>query len=189
MFILSKALMWKPGASCVTARKILFLDASRAHCQAEATSQMAIELPPEEQVKGEDMVGELLKSLYGAHNWEKKWQRVIIDSGFVLGHGHQQSCVVESELCGFAYGDDFIISGDSIELVWIEFRLNEGLILKRRAIRFPDDGDDKTATILNRFVTWVCLSGSRNEIEIEAGPRHREILLAQVNLDGVNHSQ
>ena len=46
---------------------------------------MAIELPPEEQVTGEDLIGELLKSLYGtreaAHNWEKKRQRVIIDSG------------------------------------------------------------------------------------------------------------
>ena len=47
---------------------------------------MTIELPPEKQVKGEDWIGELLKSLCGtrkaAHNWEKKWQRVIIDSGF-----------------------------------------------------------------------------------------------------------
>ena len=62
----------------------------------------------------------------------------------------------------------------------------QGLILKRRAILGPDDGDDKTVTILNRLVTWVCLSGSRNQIEIEADPRHREILLAQMNLDGAN---
>ena len=76
MFLFSKALMWKPGANGPSARKIMFLDASRAHCQADATSEMAIQLPPEEQVKGEDMVGELLKSLYGtrkaAHNWKKK---------------------------------------------------------------------------------------------------------------------
>ena len=65
MFLLSKALMRKPGAFGATTRKILFLDVSRAHCQAEATSEMAIELPPEEQVKGEDLIGELLKPLYG----------------------------------------------------------------------------------------------------------------------------
>ena len=35
-------------------------------------------------------------------------------------------------------------------------------------------------------MTWVCLSGSRNQIEFEADPRHREILLAQMNLDGAN---
>ena len=41
MFLLSKALMWKPGANGATTRKMLFLDASRAHCQAEATGEMA----------------------------------------------------------------------------------------------------------------------------------------------------
>ena len=55
--------MCKPGASCATALKILFLDASRAHCQA--TSEMAIVLPLEEQVKGEDFIGEVFKLLYG----------------------------------------------------------------------------------------------------------------------------
>ena len=45
MFLFSIALMWEPGASGATIRKILFLDASRAHCQAEATSEMAIEWP------------------------------------------------------------------------------------------------------------------------------------------------
>ena len=84
------------------------------------------------------------------------------------------------------HGDDFIITGDSMQLAWIESRLNEGLILQRRAIPGPDDGDDKTVTILNRLVTWVCLSGSRSQIEIEADPRHRQILLAQINLDGAN---
>ena len=42
------------GRSCV-------LDASRAHRQAEATSEMAIEWPPEEQVAGKDLIGEFLK--------------------------------------------------------------------------------------------------------------------------------
>ena len=87
----------------------------------KSTSEMAIELPPEEQVKGEDMIGELLKSLYGtrkaAHNWEKKWQRVIIDSGFVIGTlSPAIVCCRERELCGFVHGDDFIITSDSMQL-------------------------------------------------------------------------
>ena len=48
-----------------------------AHCEAEATTEMSIELLAEERVKGENCIGELLKSLYGirkaAHSWEKKW--------------------------------------------------------------------------------------------------------------------
>ena len=63
----------------------------------------------------------------------------------------------ERELCGFVHGEDFIITGDSMQLAWIESRPSEGLVLRRRAIPGPDDGDDKTVTILNRLVTWVCL--------------------------------
>ena len=105
---------------------------------------------------------------------------------FVTRTRHQQSCVVESASCVFLHGNDFTITGDSMQLAWIESRPSEGLILKRRAIPGPDDGDDKTVTNLNRLVTWVCLSGSRNQIEIEADPRQRYILLAQMNLDGAN---
>ena len=92
-------------------------------------------------------------------------------------------CCRERELL---HGDDFIITGDSMQSAWMESRLNEGLILKRRAIVGPDDSDEKTVTILNRLVTWVCLSESRSQIEIEDDPRHREILLAQMNLDCAN---
>ena len=76
----------------------------------------------------------------------------IVDSGFCHSvHGHQQSCV--RELCGFVHGDDFIIAGDSVTLAWIESRINKGVILMRRAIPGRGDGDDKTVTILNRFVS------------------------------------
>ena len=130
MFILSKALMWKPGASCATARKILFLDASRVHCQAEATSEMAIELLPPRTIG-------------------RKWQRMIVDSGVVIGRWSPAIvCCRERELCGFVHGDDFIITGDSMPLAWIESRFNKGLVLKRRAILGLDDGDDKAATVL-----------------------------------------
>ena len=54
---------------------------------------------------------------------------------------------------GFVHGDDFIITGDSMQLAWIKSPLKEGLILKRRAIPGRDDGDDKTVTILDRLVT------------------------------------
>ena len=134
-----------------------FWDASRAHCEFEATSEMAIELPPEEQVKGEDLIGELLKSLYGsrraAHKWKKKRQRssTVV---FVIGTWSPAIlCSQERELCGFVHGDDFIIAGDSVTLAWIESRINKGVILMRRAIPGRDDGDDKTVTIFNRFVS------------------------------------
>ena len=82
------------------------------------------------ETRGEDLIRELLKSLHGtrkaAHNWEKKWQRVIIDSGFVIGTWSPAIvCCRERELCGSVDGDDFIITGDSMQLA------------------SADDGDDK----------------------------------------------
>ena len=46
---------------------------------------------------------------------------------------------------------------------------------------------DKTVTILDRLVTWVCVHldlGTRSKFE--ADPRHREIFLAHMNLIGAN---
>ena len=114
-----------------------------------------------------------------------KNQRVTIDGGFVIGTWSPAiMCCRERELCGFVHGDDFIVTGDSMQVAWIESRINEGLILQRWAILGSDDGDDNTVTILNRLVTWVCLSGPRNQIEVAVDLRHREILFAQMNLDG-----
>ena len=73
-----------------------------------------------------------------------------------------------------------------MQLAWTESRLNENLFLKKKAVLGPDNGDDKTVTILHRLLTWVCLSESRNQFEIEADPRHRGILLAQMKLDGAS---
>ena len=191
ILLFSKALMRKPGASGPSARKIMFLDASRAHYQADATSEMAIELPPEEQVKGQDLVGELLNSLYGtrkaAHSWERKWQSGLVEMNFELGTWSPAIvCCCEREVCRFVHGDDFTFVGESTQLAWTESRVDEKPILKEEAVFGLGDGDDKTVTILILLVTWVCLSESRNQIEIEADPRHREILLAQMKLDGAN---
>ena len=78
---------------------------SKAHCQTEATNEMATELPLEEQVDGEDSTGELLKSLYrtrkAAHNGENKWQIVIIGSCSLIGTWSPEiMCCRKRELCG-----------------------------------------------------------------------------------------
>ena len=93
-------------------------------------------------------------SLYGirkaARSWGEGWQKVLIDSSFEIGTWSPAIvCCRERELCGFDHGDDFIVTGDSMQLAWAESRLTEKLTLKRRAILGPDDGDDKTFTILD----------------------------------------
>ena len=58
-----------------------------------------------------------------------------------------------------------------------EFQLSEKMILKKKAVLDPDD-EGKTIVILSRLVFW--------EIEIRADPKHLEILLAKMELDGAN---
>ena len=84
--------------------------------------------------------------------------------------------VVTSVSCGFVHHrgfvhDHFIITGDFVQLMWIESRLKVGLNFEQCADLGVDDGD-KMVTILSRLVTWS------NQIGIEAVSRHRDILLA-----------
>ena len=78
-------------------------------------------------------------------------------------------CFHERELCGFVHGDDFIITGDSVQLMWMESRLKAGLNFERCADLGVDDGVDKTVTILSQLATWSNQTG---------------ILLARMSMDG-----
>ena len=73
-------------------------------------------------------------------------------------------------MCGFVHGDDFIIiTGDYVQLIWIESRLKEGLDFERCTDLEVDDGVDTTVTILSRLATWNGLTS---------------IVLARMSMDG-----
>ena len=153
-------------------RKIRSLDASRARRMVGTASKVAIEPQPDEEVVCQDLTGEMSTSLSEirkeTHRWKTKWRHAFVN------HKRKSSTVVcchERELCGFVHGDDFIITGDSVQLMWIESRLKEGLNFERCAHLGVDDGADKTVTNLNRLVTCVCLSGSRNQAAVRAAKR------------------
>ena len=100
------------------------------------------------------------------HRWKTKWRHVFVN------HKPKSSTVVgchEQELCGLVHGDDFILTGDSVQLMWIESRLKEGWNFERCADLGVDDGVDKTVTILSQLVTWSNQTG---------------ILLARMSMDG-----
>ena len=132
-----------------------------------ATSEVAIEPQPDEQVVCQDLTGELSNSLSErckeTHRWKTKWRHVLPKSSTVV-------CCHVRELCGFVH-DHFTITGDSVQLTWIESRLKEGLNFERCVDLEVDNGVDKTVTILNRLVTWS------NQMGIEAVPSHRDIFV------------
>ena len=68
-------------------RRLLgFLDVKRAHFYSDATRELYVELPAEAKKPGEDVVGKLLKSLYGTRdaplNWELQIRKVIFSLRF-----------------------------------------------------------------------------------------------------------
>ena len=145
-------------------RKIRSLDASGA-CRMNGTvSGVASEQQPDEQVVCQDLTGELSNSLSEI----RKWRRVFVNykpkSSTVV-------CCHERELCGFVHEDDFIITGDSVKLTWIESRLKERLNFEQCVDLGVDDGVDKTVTILSLLATWNDLAG---------------IVLAKMSTDGFN---
>ena len=138
---------------------------------AGTVSGVAIEPQPGEQVVCQDLTGDLSDSLSEirkeTHSWKTKWRCVFVN------HIPQSSTVVcchERELRGFVHGDDFIlVTGDYVQLIWIDSRLKEGLNFERCANLGVDDGADETVTILNRLVTWSNQTG---------------ILLARMSMEG-----
>ena len=95
-----------------------------------ATSDVASELPTDEQVVCQDLLGELSCSLSGMRtevfNCEKS-QEVFDDNTLLLATTYQsRSCRRKRELCGFVH-DHLITEGDSVQLTWIESRLKEKL--------------------------------------------------------------
>ena len=87
---------------------------------AGTASGVATEPQPDEQVVCQEMTGELSKSLSEmrkeTHRWKTKWRHVFVN------HKPKSSTVVcchEREMCGFVHGDDFIVTGDSVQLMWI----------------------------------------------------------------------
>ena len=110
-------------------RKITLLDASATCWVVSASSDVASELPTDEQVVCQDFLGELSCSLSGMRtevcNWDKKLQEVFGDNTQLLATTYQsRSCRREREFCGFVH-DHFITKGDSVQLMWIESRLKE----------------------------------------------------------------
>ena len=127
-------------------------------------------------MKGEDLVGELVKSLYGArktaHNWEKKWQHVLIEMNFEIGSWSSAIvCCCEREVCGFFHWDDFMFVEESMQWAWTKISV-QGEADSQEGKRFLVQTTTARRSRLGRLVTW--------EIEITVDPKHREILLAEI---------
>ena len=139
-------------------RKLLFIDAKKAHLNPKCNEDVYINLPDEAQ-GGPETCGKLNFWLYGfrpaAHAWEDHYAEKFKEAGFERGRG----CAVifyhkERDLSCAVHGDDFTFCGEDDQLRWIIGEMEKWFEIKVRAILGPEEGDDKEVIILGRTVRW-----------------------------------
>ena len=164
-------------------RKMMFIDAKKAHLNPLCREDVYIELPLE---AGEDpqVCGKLKYWLYGfrkaASEWEKFYATKLEEAGFVRGMG----CPVlfyhpGKDLSVAVHGDDFVFTGFEEDLQWVAKYLAECFELKVRAVLGGASTDDKEVVVLGRIVRWLPWG-----LSYEADPKHRQLLLEKFGLNG-----
>ena len=126
----SKRLLLSKAATRVKGkliRKLLFIDAKKAHLNPRCEEDVYVQLP-EEAEGGPDECGKLNFWLYGfrpaAHAWENHYAEKFESEGFLRG----EACAVifnhpERDLTCVVHGDDFTFCGFDEDLKWIEEKM------------------------------------------------------------------
>ena len=166
------------------ARKVMFLDISKAHLYAPIQDEEYVEYPPEKRKEGK--CAKLIFTLYGmrtaAGNWEKEYSTTLTEAGFSAGKAtvvafyHKQR-----DVRIVVHGDDFVVEGTHANLNWVETILAAKYITKVRGILGPQPGDQKSIDILGRVIEW-----RPNELWWEADPRHVEKIIDEMGLKDGN---
>ena len=105
-------------------RKMLFMDARKAHLNPKCEEEVYIELP-EETEAAEGICGKLVFWMYGmrraAHAWEEWYSRKMEAAEFLRGVG---SSVVffhnRRDVSVLVHGDDFVAVGEDEDLEWFK---------------------------------------------------------------------
>jgi hypothetical protein len=163
-------------------RKLLFIDARKAHLNPKCTEDVFVALPDEAGVPS-GVCGKLNFWLYGfrpaASAWEKHYSELLEGVGFERGKAspvvfyHPQwdiACVV--------HGDDFTFEGDDACLDWIQEKMASWFDIKVRGRLGPDAKDKKEIIILGRIVRWEPWG-----ISYRADPKHRKLIAEYFGLD------
>ena len=145
---------------------------------------MYVVLPDEDTGEGdEEMCGELLMSMYGtrdaALNWASEYSHTLTQSGYVQGQSN--ACLFynpKTDVSILVHGDDFVAIGTDSGLTDVKDTLQNKYKLKVEVL-----GDGKGCTqevrILNKIVRHT-----KKGIELEADPRHAEIVIRDLGIEG-----
>ena len=104
-----------------------------------------------------------------ATNWQSHYTNVLLKIGFTVGLANNCTFYNEKkDIYCMVHGDDFVSTGPSASLKWLEDALNKAFKIKTSLIG-PEKTDNKELKILNRIIRYT-----DNGIELEADFRHSE---------------
>ena len=158
-------------------------DVKRAYFHARVTRDLYVELPEEDRLPNEgDLVGKLELCLYGTRDAALNWQETVADHLESLGftRGRSNPCVFHHPSRGIltlVHGDDYASAGDGKQLRWLQVELEKKFDLKTVVVGL-EQGDQQEAKILNRVIRVT-----QEGWELEADPRHAELLVEQMGLE------
>jgi hypothetical protein len=160
--------------------QVTLVDISRAYFNAFIAREVFVELPREAGY-GKDVVGKLVKCMYGtrdaAQGWENAYRAALEAMGFKRGRA--SPCVfshADRQVFLTVHGDDFLATGSASSLSWFERTLLTTFEGKVKG-RLQKPGDE--LRILNRIARRT-----EDGYEWEADQRHAEMIVASAGLDG-----
>ena len=164
-------------------RELMVNDVRRAYFYAKQQRNVFIDLPAEDEEAKEGEVGQLLLCLYGTRDAAKEWQKTLSRHlqriGFVPGRGHPSIFFHPGRnVRVLVHGDDYLSSGYAKDLDWLKECLEKEYELQTQRIGVGA-GRSVEGKILNRIVRWTSKG-----YEMEADPRHCELVLKQLNIEG-----
>jgi hypothetical protein len=178
--LLSRAATGRTGSR--GGRKILVIDARKAHLHAMTERELYVDLPPEIRKPG--ICGRLKRCLYGTRDASARWEAFLASElrkhGFVQGAA--SPCCFhhpQRDLRCMVHGDDFVFVGPDADLAWAEKIMEESFLIKVVGKLGGDRGDEQEIRVLNRVLRWTAIG-----IMYEADPRHAELLAREVGAAG-----
>ena len=130
-------------------------------------------------------MGKLRLCLYGTRDAAKSWQETLsahlVSVGFSRGRGHPSVFhQKEHGIKAMVHGDYYVASGSSESLEWFKTELEKAYEIKTQHIGYAK-GRPREGKVLNRIIRYT-----EEGFEIEADPRHAELVMEQMQVEGEN---
>ena len=180
----AKRLLFSNFSSRVMNEKlqISFVDVKKAYFYGIPERTLYVRLPPELNM-GKDVVGKLVRCMYGTRDagaiWENCYSSCLVNMGFIQGVS-SPCCFVHPQwhVMVVVHGDDFTAVGSPEALDQYQVGMQKSFDCKLKGRLGTDPGDCKEMRVLNRIVRI-----NDKGLLYEADPRHAEIIIKAFHLE------